>query len=243
MDAGVYAVEASIEATHWWFVGRRRLFARELSRLALAREAKILDIGTGTGANLRMLAELGFRDVAGVDASDEAIRFCAEKGLGKVEKGDVCALPFADGSFDLALATDIIEHVDDDRRALAEIFRVLKPGGAALITTPAFPSLWGLQDEVSHHKRRYRVGGLLSKLRQSRLLPLRCYHFNFLLFAPIWLARRLIGALRLRLESEAQVNTPALNSILSAIFAIDTLTAPWLRMPFGVSILVMAERR
>jgi ubiquinone/menaquinone biosynthesis C-methylase UbiE len=91
-----------------------------------------------------MLSDLGFKHVTGVDMSDDAIRFCAEKGLGHVEK-----LPFDNVSFDVVLATDIIEHVDDDNRALAEIARVLRPGGKVLITVPAFQALWGLQDEVA----------------------------------------------------------------------------------------------
>lgn len=243
MKAGTYAVEAAIEATHWWFVGRRRLFAREITRLAIPLDDRVLDIGTSTGANLRMLMELGFRHVRGLDMSDEAIRYCAQKGLGRVDKGDVCALPFPDASFDLILATDIIEHVDGDDLALAEISRILRPGGRVLITVPAFQSLWGLQDEVSLHKRRYRKSRFLAKLTRTSLIPIRQYYFNYLLFGPIWIARQLIRVFRIRLESEGQINTPVLNRVLRTIFTFDTLTAAILRVPFGVSILVMAERR
>ncbi len=242
MEATVYEVEAAIEESHWWFVGRRALFAREILRAGIARSARTLDIGTSTGTNLRMLRELGFRDVIGVDASEEAIRYCAGKGLAPVRKGDACALPFADASFDLVLATDIIEHVDDDLLALREIARVLAPGGKALITVPAFPSLWGLQDEVARHKRRYRMRPLRARIAASGLGPLRGYHFNYLLFAPIWAARRVMAALGIRLESEAQINTPALNALFSALFSLDVRTAPWLHPPFGVSILCLAER-
>jgi SAM-dependent methyltransferase len=241
MKAGTYTVEAAIEESHWWFFGRRRLFARELAQLAVPQDAQVLDIGTSTGSNLRMLSDLGFKYVAGVDVSDDAIRYCAGKGFGYVKKGDVCALPFDDGIFDVVLATDIIEHVDDDDLALAEIARVLKPGGRVLITVPAFGSLWGLQDEVALHKRRYRIMPLLKQLKRVGLKPLRRYYFNYLLFGPIWLARQLIRILRVRVDSENEINTPALNQILKAIFLLDTLTAPTLRMPFGVSILVMAE--
>jgi SAM-dependent methyltransferase len=241
MEAGTYSVEAAIEESHWWFVGRRRLFARELTQLAVPQDARVLDIGTSTGSNLRMLSDLGFKYVTGVDVSDDAIRYCARKGLGHVKKGNVCALPFDDGSFDVVLATDIIEHVDDDDLALAEIARVLKPGGRVLITVPAFGSLWGLQDEVALHKRRYRIVPLLEQLKRVGLKPLRRYYFNYLLFGPIWLARQLIRILRVRVDSEGEINTPALNRILQGIFLLDTLTAPTLRMPFGVSILIMAE--
>lgn len=243
MDAGAYAVEAEVEQTHWWFVGRRRLFAQELEKSAIPSTASVLDIGTSTGTNLRMLRELGFRNVVGLDRSDDAIRFCASKGLGPVEKGDILAMPFVDNAFDLVLATDIIEHVDDDSRALREIARVLAPTGKVLITVPAFNAVWGLQDEVAHHKRRYRLRQLLTRIEAAGLDPTRRYYFNYLLFGPIWLARRLMRLMSIRVDSEGQINTPMLNKLLSLLFAFDLKTAPLLRPPLGVSILVMAEKR
>ncbi len=241
MEKNTYAVEAGIEATHWWFVGRRKLFARELRRQSIPPDASILDIGTGTGTNLRMLKNLGFRHVTGLDPSDEAIRFCLEKGLGHVKKGDICTLPFGDAQFDFVFATDVIEHVDDDDRALAEISRVLKPGGKVLITVPAFQSLWGLQDDVSLHKRRYRMAALVSKLPLAGLRPEHFYYFNFLLFAPIWLARQVLRIGRVKLQSENQLNIAVLNRLLSFLFSVDISLAPYLRAPFGVSILILGS--
>ena len=241
MEASVYEIEAAVEETHWWFVGRRKLFAGELARARVPRDGRVLDIGTSTGSNLRMLRDLGFHNVVGIDSSDEAILFCSSKGLGTVRKGDVCALPFPSRSFDLVLATDIIEHVEDDAQALREISRVLAPGGRALITVPAFRSLWGPQDELAQHKRRYRLQPLGERIAASGLQPLAGYYFNYLLFAPIWVARRCIQRFGIRLKSENQVNTPVLNALLSAIFSFDVMTAPWLHPPFGVSILCLAE--
>jgi SAM-dependent methyltransferase len=178
MDAADFFVEAEVERTHWWFSGRRELFARELAGAGIGPDARILDVGTGTGANLRMLRELRLDRVTGLDNNELAIQFCASKGLGLVQRGDICAMPFAPGSFDVVLATDVIEHVDDDRAALAEIARVLKSGGTALVSVPAFPSLWALQDVVAHHKRRYRLRPLLQRMREAGLEPRRYYHFN-----------------------------------------------------------------
>jgi len=242
MDAATYAVEAVIEQNHWWFTVRRELFAREIRALGLGPEARVLDIGTSTGTNLRMLRELGFARVAGLDSSEDAIRFCAAKGLGQVRQGDVRAMPFEAASFELVLATDIIEHVEDDAAALAEVARVLAPGGTALITVPTFPALWGLQDRVAHHKRRYRLGQLVAAIRRAGLEPGRRYYFNYLLFVPIWAARRAIDLLRVELRSESEVNSPLLNRLLGAVFRFDALTAPFLHPPFGVSALVVARR-
>ena len=242
MDRETYAAEAALEEHHWWFVGRRRLFAREIGRMRLPRDARVLDVGTSTGTNLRMLRDGGFTNVTGLDLSDEAIRFCREKGLGTVRKGDVCDTPFEDASFDLILATDIIEHVEDDARALAEIRRVLRPGGHALLTVPAFEALWGGQDEVSHHKRRYRTPAFDGLVRAAGLAECRSYHFNYLLFGPIWLARRLIRAAGRSPKSENHLNAPGLNGFLNLLFEFDCRTAPLLRPPFGVSILAAVRR-
>ncbi len=243
MKSTTYAIEAEVEATHWWFTERRRLFGRMIARMGLLRDARILDIGTSTGTNLRMLRDLGFTNFEGLDQSEEAIRWCADKGLGKVTAGDVCKLPFADESFDLVLATDIIEHVDDDVGALREIRRILKPQGRALITVPAFRMLWGLQDDVSHHKRRYRAHELLERIAAVDLRAGQRFYFNYLLFLPILCVRTVVRWAGIKLQSENQLNTGMLNRIFQWIFRADVSTAPYLHPPFGVSYLVLANRR
>lgn len=243
MDAATYEAEASIEATHWWFVGRRKLFSEEIEKLDLSNDARILDVGTSTGTNLRMLRDLGYTNFIGLDFSPEAIRFCREKGLGEVKEGNIKELPFPDESFDLVLATDIIEHIDDDKKALSEIERVLRPGGHALFTVPAFNALWGLQDEVSHHQRRYLKKPMNNLVTGSNLKIEKSYYFNFLLFVPIWTARQLIRILKLKLKSENQLNSPVINRILTVIFEIDRKIAPKINLPFGVSIFTLASRK
>jgi SAM-dependent methyltransferase len=243
MDPSVFLVEAKIEATHWWFVERRRLFADLIRKSRIPLDADVVDVGTGTGANLRLLKEMGFTRVTGIDPSETAARWCAEKRLGTVRTGDLCALPLADASVDLVLATDVIEHVAQDGKAVAEIQRVLRPGGTALITVPAFPSLWGLQDVKSHHYRRYRMAPFLRLIEQSGLVIEKKFHFNYLLFAPIYAARQVINLLDIKLGSENEVNSPALNRLLGLVFRLDVTTAPFIKPPFGVSILALVHRR
>ena len=242
MDRSVYAVESQVQETHWWFVGRRTLFRKTLQGLKLPRAAAILDVGTSTGANLRLLQDMGFANVCGLDPSDEAIRYCRERQLAPVRQGDVCAMPFLDAQFDLVLATDIIEHVDDDAQALREIRRVLKPSGWALLTVPAFASLWGLQDDVAHHKRRYRHRELLQKLQTAGLRKHESFYFNFFLFSPIWAARQVLPLLPVELKSENQINSSLINRLLKVVFLADVISARTLHVPFGVSLLALVAR-
>ncbi len=241
MDRSIYDAEAAVEASHWWFEGRRDLFGRILERYAVGRSSHILDAGTGTGANLRMLIERGYTNACGLDFSDDAIRYCAEKGL-TVRQGSLTEMPFEDCSLDFVLATDVIEHIDNDRRALQEIHRVLRPGGRVLITVPAFRSLWGYNDDRAHHRRRYRLPELRERVSESGLVLCEIFYFNYILFLPIWLARTLAYRLAKTAKNESEINSAALNALLLRLFRFDTWTAERMHPPFGVSILALAEK-
>lgn len=242
MEKSAYLFEAKVEESHWWFIGRRRLLASLIRKLRLSLEAPVLDLGTGTGGNLRLLKQLGFTQVVGLDANEMAIQCCREKGFAEVKKGDICDLPFEDHRFQLVLATDILEHVDDDLRALAEIKRVLRPGGEAVMTVPAFQSLWGIQDELGHHKRRYRIRTLQRRVREAGMECRESFYFNYLLFFPIWLARKLVRLSRAPIKNENQMIHPMLNPLLHSIFTADVLTAPRIKPPFGVSLLIVGRK-
>jgi SAM-dependent methyltransferase len=108
-----------------------------------------LDLGCGTGSNLPVVERCG--PAVGCDTSALALRFARSRGgYRHLLQGDGARLPFMDSTFDWAFATDILEHLDDVR-ASREVRRVLRPGGRAIITVPAFPALWDPQDEASHH--------------------------------------------------------------------------------------------
>lgn len=243
MELTTYEVEAAVENHHWWFWGRRKLFTGILNNTIKSKlTAKVLDIGTSTGTNLRLFRDMGFTNVGGLDASSEAVRYCREKNLGEVTLGDICKIPFQDESYDLVFATDVIEHVDDDVSALKEVYRILKPGGYALVTAPAFLCLWGLQDDVSLHKRRYRLNELKQKCRQANFDILSGYYFNYFLFFPIWLMRIIIRALGIRLKSENQINNSFINFIMKGVFYLDVKSAAVIHPPIGVSALVVLRK-
>lgn len=240
MNPDVYTVEADVKDTHWWFAGRRRLFKRLIGGLQPNATWLVLEVGAGTGANLPVLQNIGAGRVVACDVSVDALRHAGCSAT--MTRADATHLPFRSGSVDLLLAADVIEHLDDDRAALREFVRVLRPGGHLVLTVPAFPSLWGPQDIVSHHRRRYRRSALLSLIRGTGVGVATCFHFNYLLFAPIWVARKALLALGVDLASENEVNTALLNRVLTTVFFADVDTAPVVKPPFGVSLCVVAAK-
>lgn len=242
MESSVYEVEAQIVDNHWWFRGRRRLFAREIQRMGISSTARVLDIGISSGSNLMLLRNLGFREIVGLERNRQAIAACRHRGYGRLVCGDALAVPFPSETFELVLLTDVLEHLDDDRAGYLEAWRVLKPGGSLIVTVPSFMSLWGPQDELSHHRRRYRIKPLLDLVRIAPVTIERAFYFNYFLFAPIWLARRVIRQLHIQVKSENEVNSRGLNAVLTGIFALDVDAAPVVRAPFGASAFVLARK-
>ncbi len=184
----------------------------------------------------------------GVDIDAEAIGYCRERGLEAVRLGEAARLPFADGTFDLVTALDVVEHLDDDRGALTEMRRVLKPGGQILVTVPAHRFLWGDQDEVNQHKRRYAARELRGALDATGFEIQRLSYMNALLFPPIAAARllrRLERRVRPDVPQESDFRYPApspLNFVLGHVFAAEGPVLQRLDIPFGVSIVALARK-
>ncbi|HEX9960748.1 MAG TPA: class I SAM-dependent methyltransferase [Pyrinomonadaceae bacterium] len=244
MQQHTYAIMNRVEDSHWWFVGRRLIlesFLRQIHSAFGAQNSalKILDVGCGTGANLEMLAQFG--DAEGVDVSDDALDFCRAKGL-KTHKGLAEKLPFADESFDLATALDVVEHLDDDVAGLKEMRRVLKTGGRTLIFVPAFMWLWGVQDDISNHRIRYTKKQIVERLEKAGFEIERATYANWTFFAPILAGRTLMKITGIKPESENNVNVSALNGIFGKLFGAERFWLKNFDFPFGVSIVVVAKK-
>lgn len=242
MDYTVFDSEFKVREFHWWFTGRKLLFSRFIKRMALNREAAIIDIGISTGTNLQLLQSMGFINFTGIDCNEDALNFCRQKGFLSVRQGDACSLPLENESVDFVMATDILEHIENDSLALQEIYRILKPGGMGLITVPTFMLLWGLQDEISHHKRRYLLPPLIEMISKTGFAVQKAFYFNYVLFFPILFARRIIKFLKIKLGSENNVNNWWLNKILTVLFKIDILIASKIRVPFGASAFLLIRK-
>jgi SAM-dependent methyltransferase len=244
MQQHTYAIMDRVEDKHWWFVGRRAIletFLRQISSSLVPRHLslRILDVGCGTGANLEMLSQFGSAE--GVDVSDEALEFCRKKGL-TVQKGLAETLPYADETFDMTTALDVVEHLDDDIAGLKEMYRVTKSGGYSLIFVPAFMWLWGVQDDISHHRIRYTRKQIVERLKKAGYTIERATYANFTFFAPILGGRTLMKLTGIKPESENNVNISALNGVFGKIFSAERFILRNFNFPFGVSIVVVARR-
>ncbi|MBX2832175.1 MAG: class I SAM-dependent methyltransferase [Rhodospirillales bacterium] len=243
MDTLVYETENKIEQYHWWFRARRELFADIVrQKLKDVRAAKVLDIGLSSGANMEMLQDMGIGEIHGVDFSDEAVQFCSARGLKNVRKGSVTELPFEENSFDLVLATDIIEHVDDHKTAIAEIKRVLKPSGIALLTVPAYKWMWSYHDDACHHKRRYTAGSFRKLVASSGMRELKSYYFNFVLLPIIFLGRKVSDLFGAYEKIERESSDSLINQFLFRILSVDIAFSRRVSPPFGVSFLMLCEK-
>jgi SAM-dependent methyltransferase len=159
--------------------------------------------------------------------------------LGRLE-----GVPLRSGAADVVLALDVLEHVADDVAGLREAARIVKPGGLLLVTVPALPSLWGGQDVVSHHLRRYTPRAFRQMFEHARIPNPRITYFNTLLFpsvAAVRWARRAAG-LASRPRSDFDDSRPGMvNDVLAAIFGAERHLIARLRLPIGVSLLAIVH--
>ncbi|MGH2948235.1 MAG: methyltransferase domain-containing protein [Solirubrobacteraceae bacterium] len=231
MEEHVYQQLYDLEDGHWWFRGRRAVLWALLRRAGLPERPRVLDAGCGTGRNLAEFARLG--TAQGVDPSRAAIEFCRRRGLSEVAEAGIESLPFGDGAFDLILATDVLEHVERDDLAAAELRRVAAPGALLVVTVPAYRWLWSRHDDSHHHLRRYTAPSLRSRLAGAGWRPELITYFNALLLPPIALVR----ALGRHRGSDYELTEGPLNRLLELPMRAEAaLIARGARFPAGVSI-------
>jgi len=233
-----------VEDDHWWYRGRRLVIKQELAGLELAADPRILDAGCGSGRNMVDLAGVG--TVTGLELADASVAKARSRGVGEVVQGTLDALPFEAASFDLAVSLDVIEHLEDDRGALRELRRVVRPGGLLLVTVPAYQWLWGEHDIVNHHHRRYSRRTLEAATTDAGWKTLSTTHFNGLLL-PAAIAHR--GLLRLRRPgvttpsaavSDLERTSPMLNRLLVRPLQLEArLIGSGRRIPCGLSLMAV----
>ncbi|MBI5304960.1 MAG: methyltransferase domain-containing protein [Chloroflexi bacterium] len=241
-----YRVMFEIEDGYWWYRGLRALLRDLLARYAPPRDARILDAGCGTGANLQMLQEYGC--AIGIDISEQALQFCHARGIPRDRAfiASVTDLPFPAQFFDLAVSFDVICNIMDDVGTFTEIGRVLKPGARLIVQLPAYQWLWSAHDVAVGHQRRYTARMTRAKLERAGFRVERVLHVNTLLL-PVVMIERLIRRRALTngnaVQSDLQMNLPGVvNASLAALYRAEARLAARVDLPFGLSIIAIARR-
>jgi SAM-dependent methyltransferase len=242
MSPGAYDEMAATQSQHWWFCARRAILREQIRALKLPAGARILEVGSGTGANLDLLSEFGH--VVGLEMNTAAVamarRACTledvELHVGRCPD-DLDAL--APG-FDLICLMDVLEHIPQDCETLTRLRSLLRPGGTVLITVPAYPWMWGPHDVHLHHHRRYTPSSMASACGTAGLGVARITFFNTLLF-PLALVSRALD--RLRGSPGTATRTPGrlANAMMREVFAFERHLLRSVALPFGLSLLVLAR--
>ena len=244
MEKDIYGLYHKEEGSWWWGVGRRTLVGSLLRRYGGGNgRPHLLEIGCGAGG---LLKELSRTSVAyGMDVEAESMKYCRERGLERLCLGDAAALPYRSEQFDAVICVDVLEHLDDDRAALADIYRVLKPGGRLLATVPAFQWLWSRRDVQLHHKRRYALAELRERVAAAGFRTLKISYINLTVFFPLWL---MVKTGRLSAKEDAKISVDfallpgPVNRVLAGVAALESKVTSRVDLPLGSSIVCVAAR-
>lgn len=245
MERSFYKNYFRAEKEHWLMIVRR-LIARDFLKASVNKKPKettVLDFGCGSGLFVSELEEQGY-EAYGLDISEEAVRFGLLQGRKNLGVIDAHKIDFPDNTFDAIFGMAVLEHLEDESWALQEMQRVLKPGGVVILMVPAYQFLWGVQDEVAHHYRRYTKESLLKKIQESTsLTEVASTYFNTFLFLPIAGFRLISRVLGIKgRESDFDINSPFLNKLFFSIFNAERKVLATLSFPFGVSALTVFKK-
>ena len=235
----------NLEDSYWWFVGKRRIAQNLIEEFVpLNQREAILDVGCGTGATMCFLDHYG--RAYGIDISETALCFCRGRDLSGLSRASALRLPFADSSFSLITAFDVLYHeeVVDDLTALREFHRVCRRGGSVLISEPAFNFLWSGHDIAYHGRRRYIASELKSKLEKVGFQVVKLSYSNALLFPFIFAFRmwKRLSKPSPKARTDLKPLNPYLNKALLAVYNLEASLVRKTRLPVGSSVVCVARK-
>jgi SAM-dependent methyltransferase len=239
---------ARAERDHFWFRGFRRFVSPMLDRAAAGRrDLRLLDCGCGTGTNLRVLLE-PYGRAWGFDLTWTGLQFARVSGVTRVAQASAAAIPYPSAAFDIVTSFDVLYCLPDqiEREAIREMWRVLRPGGAAIINVAAMEILRGNHSVLSAELRRYSRAGLRERLERAGFRVERMTYTNAALF-PVMLTvrgvQRMMGLAPER-EAECEITVPPgpVNAALGALLAVEAGVVRAVPMPFGSSLLCLARK-
>lgn len=236
MQESFFATHAAMEDTHWWFLARRDILEVMLSECSrLGATGSVLDVGCGTGGNTARFAQT--HPAVGVEPSPEAVRLARQRfpSLTFVEGVAPDAVSQQVSAADVFVLTDVLEHVQEDRKLVERLVGAAKPGAFFIITVPANEKLW-TEHDVSHgHFRRYSLNSFSKLWRDVGVETMLLSYFNSRLLPLVYLVRkweRLTGRATGEAGTDLKLPSPRVNSVLRGIFSGESAA---LRRQFGKS--------
>lgn len=238
-----YARQFAVEATHWWFLARRRFVERVFDTVGLAkgRQLRIADIGAGTGGMEQFLSAYG--TVVGIEPSPTGRSLAKERGV-QLQAGTAEQTCLDTASVDLLCFFDVLYHKDVDvGRALEEAYRILKPDGMMVITDCAVPWLYGPNDRAVDGRERFTREYLMHLVTSGHLQVRYCSYLYFLLF-PVFMLGRLTQKYVLpNREASDVAPVPAwVNTVSSAVCRVEERFLPIGSLPWGSSLILIARK-
>ena len=243
MDSSYERHYHDLERKHWWFQGRRHMLSKLLKNTP--KTSAILELGCSTGALLEQLHQQGFMNLTGVDISKQAITACKRQGLTNTFVMDATSPKLPANTYDLIIASDLLEHLAEDAKAIASWHRLLKPGGRIILFVPAFPFLYGHHDKVNHHQRRYTKKTLRTVICSSPLTTLRLAYWNFLLFFPLVPLRLFAKYFSRSTSTTGDLSLPPklINTVLTTLLRLENTILTFFPFPVGLSLFAVLQKQ
>lgn len=235
---------AAVEAGHFWFVGRNAILRDRMLR-HFPNANNILEIGCGTGFVLSNTRQ-AYPDarLSGSDIFTEGLGYAKQRVPSAfLFQMDACHIPFRN-EFDLIGAFDVLEHIDDDRAALAQSYQACQSGGGLILTVPQHRWLWSSTDDYAHHKRRYTRAELVEKVTRAGFAVEYVGSFVSLLLPAMLVSRLMQKSAQADDQMDAGFKIGRLaNSLLGAVMKVERwLIARGISFPLGGSLLVVARK-
>lgn len=248
-----YRMVAEREDAYWWQVARRVISIRLLRCCGVPRGGRWLDLGCGPGGNLLLPDAFAAGLIVGLDVSPIALAIARlKKPHARLVSADLNnALPFGDASFDVVSVFNVLYHdwVKSEAAVIAEVSRVLRPGGVFLITEPAFAILAREMDIAAMGRRRYRIADIVELCERAGLRVVQTSYFTSFGF-PLLLAAKLMRRLKpatqrrpAKLSADMKPINPIVNNLLLRLSILEARAiAARLPVPFGTTLLCLAHK-